>query len=73
MDSLYIDNAPFNFNHSENTLVFMRENSGEPLLEFKPNGEIVYQGRVLATDKEIIDGFKAVLFECRCPKCKELK
>jgi len=41
------------------------------LLKLDANGDIYWRGKLVTTDKELVDGLDDVLMEGRCPKCKE--
>ena len=49
----------------------MGEESGyKELMKFCYNGEIYHKDKLIATDKELVEGLKDIVQYYRCPKCK---
>jgi len=41
------------------------------LLKLDANGDIYWRGRLVTTDKELVEGLNDIMIEFRCPVCKE--
>jgi len=52
-------------------LVFGSDN-GKELMSFCHNGQIFHKGRLITTDKELVEGLRDILLNYRCSKCKNL-
>ena len=50
---------------------FYGDKTNDPLMEFYHNGQIFYKGRLITTDKEIIEGLKDIIQHFRCTDCKK--
>ena len=46
------------------------DSTNEAILVFEPNGDIFWRGRLVITDKELVDGLRDVIITCLCPQCK---
>ena len=69
MDNCMLDLSEYN-RHAERNIIFTYDNGAKELLKFCDDGKIYHKGNLIATDKEIYEALKSVIFEYRCTKCK---
>lgn len=48
----------------------MTDDPGE-LLRLEADGDILYKGKLIESDKELVDALRALIIEGRCPACRK--